>query len=182
MAQLTSTQKAENFPGLPPFPDDVPTAPLLRLSLAKLLAGDAAEYERLFEASIDIGFFYLDLQDSEQGRSLLLDADDLFQVGDKLFQLPLEEKKQYDFSAQDSYFGYKGQGVAVVDKQGNLDRNEFYNVSRFLRALGNTPARTLAVSANVNLNRSPKTISWVYPSSFQRQIFCRIAEPDFAHS
>jgi isopenicillin N synthase-like dioxygenase len=118
-----------NFPGLPPFPDDVPTAPLLRLSLGKLMAGDKAELERLFEASVDIGFFYLDLQDCEHGTSLLKDADGLFKVGEELFELSLDEKKNYDFSAQNSYFGYKGQGVAVVDKQGNLDRNEFYNVS-----------------------------------------------------
>lgn len=128
MTDSSTVENMDNFPGLPPFPNDVPTAPLLRLSFGKLLAGDAAEYNRLFEASVDIGFFYLDLQDSEQGRSLLGDADDLFRVGEKLFELPLEEKMLYDFSAQNSYFGYKGQGVAVVDKNGNLDRNEFYNV------------------------------------------------------
>lgn len=119
----------EDFPGLPPFPADVSTAPLLRLSLGKLLAGDTIEYEKLFQASVDIGFFYLDLQDSDHGAALLKDADDLFQVGERLFELSLDEKKTYDFSAQNSYFGYKGQGVAVVDKQGNLDRNEFYNAS-----------------------------------------------------
>lgn len=128
-SQVNFTDIVNNFPGLPPFPDDVPTAPLLRLSLGKLLAGDKAELERLYEASVDIGFFYLDLQDSEHGTSLLADADGLFQVGERLFELSLEEKKKYDFGAQNSYFGYKGQGVAVVDNQGNLDRIEFYNVS-----------------------------------------------------
>lgn len=128
--QSTADQKhvLDNFPGIPPFPDDVSTAPLLRLSSGKLLAGDPAEHERLFQASTDIGFFYLDLSDSEQGLSLLKDADDLFKVGETLFELSLEEKKQYDFSGQNSYFGYKAPGAAVVDKQGNLDRNEFYNV------------------------------------------------------
>ncbi|KAJ5402010.1 uncharacterized protein N7487_007906 [Penicillium crustosum] len=119
-----------NFPGIPPFPNDVSTAPLLRLSSGKLLAGDPIEHKRLFQASTDIGFFYLDLSDSDQGSSLLGDADDLFQVGERLFELSLEEKKEYDFSGQNSYFGYKAQGAAVVDKQGNLDRNEFYNVSK----------------------------------------------------
>jgi isopenicillin N synthase-like dioxygenase len=118
-----------NFPGIPPFPDDVATAPLLRLSSGKLLAGDSAEYAKLFQASTDIGFFYLDLSDSEQGSSLLGDADTLFKIGENLFELSLDEKKKYDFSGQNSYFGYKAQGAAVVDKQGNLDRNEFYNVS-----------------------------------------------------
>lgn len=122
------TDIPNNFPDLPPFPDNVPTAPLLRLSLAKLFAGDTAEYERLFQASVEIGFFYLDLQESGLGTSLLNDADNLFKVGEKLFELDLEEKNRYDFSTQNSYFGYKAQGVAVVDKEGNLDRNEFYNV------------------------------------------------------
>ncbi|KAJ5932214.1 hypothetical protein N7516_006703 [Penicillium verrucosum] len=119
-----------NFPGIPPFPEDVSTAPLLRLSSEKLLEGDPAEHRRLFQASTEIGFFYLDLSDSDQGSSLLGDADDLFQVGEKLFELSLEEKNQYDFSEQNSYFGYKAQGAAVVDKQRNLDRIEFYNVSK----------------------------------------------------
>jgi Isopenicillin N synthase and related dioxygenases len=117
-----------NFPEIPPFPDDVSTAPLLRLSSGKLLAGDPTEYRMLFQASTDIGFFYLDLSDSDQGSSLLGDADNLFQVGERLFELSLEEKNQYDFSGQNSYFGYKAQGAMVVDKQGNPDRNEFYNV------------------------------------------------------
>lgn len=128
MQPQTEQTDMPNFPGIPPFPDDVSTAPLLRLSSGKLLEGDPAEHRRLFQASTDIGFFYLDLSDSDQGSSLLGDADDLFQVGERLFELSPEEKKQYDFSGQNSYFGYKAQGAMVVDKQGNLDRNEFYNV------------------------------------------------------
>ncbi|KAJ5159902.1 uncharacterized protein N7482_006906 [Penicillium canariense] len=129
-SQANITDIVNNFPGLPPFPDDVSTAPLLRLSLGKLLAEDIHEFERLFQASVEIGFFYLDLEGSQHGTSLLRDADELFKVGERLFQLSLEEKKKYDFSAQNSYFGYKGQGAAVVDQQGNLDRNEFYNISK----------------------------------------------------
>ncbi|KAJ6078856.1 hypothetical protein N7467_008609 [Penicillium canescens] len=129
-SQVDQKEIANNFPDIPPFPDDVATAPLLRLSSGKLLAGDPAEYAKLFQASTDIGFFYLNLSDSEQGSSLLGDADTLFKLGESLFELSLDEKKKYDFSGQNSYFGYKAQGVAVVDKQGNLDRNEFYNVSK----------------------------------------------------
>ncbi|KAL2006257.1 hypothetical protein VTN00DRAFT_9911 [Thermoascus crustaceus] len=121
---------SENFPGLPPFPDDVPTAPLFRLSLEKLLRKDKGEIQRFCEACEDIGFFYLDLRESEQGNSILGDADTLFTVGESLFELSLEEKQKYDFSKQNSYFGYKAQGAVVVDRQGNLDRNEFYNVSK----------------------------------------------------
>lgn len=79
-------------------------------------------------ASVEIGFFYLYLQDSEHGRGLLADADALFGVGEELFALDLEEKERFDFSSRGSYFGYKGVGKGVVDKEGGLDRNEFYNV------------------------------------------------------
>ena len=74
------------------------------------------------------GFFYLDLSGCELGENLQVQADQLFDVGEKLFELPVEEKKKYDFSGENSYFGYKGMGTNVVDRKGNLDRNEFYNV------------------------------------------------------
>jgi isopenicillin N synthase-like dioxygenase len=111
----------------PPFPDDVPTAPLLRLSLHKLLKRDDAEVERFNRACEDLGFFYLDLEGD--GDSLLRDANQLFDVAEAFCDLPLEEKEEYDFSSKKSYFGYKAQGAALVDRNGNLDRNEFYNVS-----------------------------------------------------
>ncbi|KAL1863292.1 hypothetical protein Plec18167_008153 [Paecilomyces lecythidis] len=120
----------ENFDGLPPFPDNVPTAPLLRLSLEKLLRHDSEEIQRFGKACEEIGFFYLDFRDSQHGENILEDADRLFKIGEQLFELDLEEKKKYDFSKENSYFGYKGQGAAVVDRQGNVDRNEFYNVSK----------------------------------------------------
>ncbi|KAL1954382.1 hypothetical protein VTO42DRAFT_1248 [Malbranchea cinnamomea] len=119
-----------NFPGISPFPDDVPTAPLLRLSLDKLLEHDQSEIQQFCRACENLGFFYLDLRGPKLGNTLLEDADKLFGVGARLFDLEIEEKRKYDFSKENSYFGYKEQGAAVVDRQGNLDRNEFYNVSK----------------------------------------------------
>ena len=116
--------------GHPPFPDDVPVAPLLRISLKSLVERDASEIQRFTNACEDLGFFYLDLSDVDHGRSLLGDADQLFEVGKELFQLPTEEKTKYDFMHENVYFGYKGMGAIVLDKDGNLDRNEFYNVSK----------------------------------------------------
>jgi hypothetical protein len=123
------TAPQQEFRGLPPFPTDVPTAPLLRLSLASLLARDSDEVARFNRACEELGFFYLDLTGCEQGKTLLAQADSMFGIGEELFKLPVEEKKKYDFSMQKSYFGYKGMGTNVIDRKGNLDRNEFYNVS-----------------------------------------------------
>lgn len=118
----------ENFEGLPPFPEDVQTAPLLRLSLEKLLAHDDGEFRRFCDACQDIGFFYLDLRGTPVGDSIVEESDRLFGVGEDVFNLSLEEKQKFDFSKENSYFGYKAQGAAVVDRKGNLDRNEFFNV------------------------------------------------------
>ena len=154
-SQIDQKDIPNSFPGIPAFPDDVSTAPLLRLSSAKLLAGDDTEQERLFQASTDIGFFYLDLSDAKLGLSLLGDADNLFEVGKKLFELSLEEKNQYDFSGQNSYFGYKAQGAMVVDKQGNPDRNEFYNVRQH-----RAHSTWTFTAADTTIHRFPKTIFW----------------------
>lgn len=110
----------------PPFPEDVPTAPLLRLSLKKLLARDADEVRRFTSACEDLGFFYLNLEGP--GDALLSEADALFQIGKDLFNLPLEEKKKYNFTHFKTYFGYKHMGANVTDQDGSMDRNEFYNV------------------------------------------------------
>ncbi|MCJ1383935.1 hypothetical protein MMC17_007049 [Xylographa soralifera] len=118
------------FSSIPPFPDDVSCAPLLKLSFKKLLGGDAGESNRLFEASKQLGFFYLDLCDSLEGDSILKDVDKLFKVGEQFFDLDVAEKQKYDISGDKSYFGYKGYGKAIIDKEGTPDRNEFYNVSK----------------------------------------------------
>ncbi|KAF1357558.1 Clavaminate synthase-like protein [Lizonia empirigonia] len=118
-----------SFADLPPFPDNVPTAPLLRISLAKLLDHDADEQQRCWDACQELGFFYLDLRGAE-GEALLDDADQLFCLMRAFFELPVREKVLYDFKAKGSYFGYKGYGEGIVDRQGTRDRNEFYNISK----------------------------------------------------
>ncbi|KAI1501221.1 hypothetical protein F5X99DRAFT_383742 [Biscogniauxia marginata] len=124
------SSETRDYPGLPPFPKDVPTAPLLRISLKKLLSHESEEVKRLMDTCEDVGFFYLDLQDAGSCSSILDDADRLFAISKEFYNLSLEEKKKYDFSAQNSYFGYKEQGAVVVDRQGTRDRNESYNVPK----------------------------------------------------
>ncbi|KAG4431665.1 hypothetical protein IFR05_012848 [Cadophora sp. M221] len=130
MATETITQSSNLiFSSLPPFPSTVPTAPLHRLSLQKLRI-DPKESDRLFSSSKDLGFFYFDLRGDEEGESLLQDADELFSMAPKLYDLGREELSKYDYKSKGSYVGYKGFGSAVVDEQGNLDRNEFYNIPK----------------------------------------------------
>jgi hypothetical protein len=118
---------SDTFPDIPAFPIDVPTAPLLRLSLSALRTSEE-ESAALFTAAKDLGFFYLDLRRDDLGDTLLDESDQLFEVGRQLFEKGTEELSKFDYSAQASYFGYKGVGKGVVDAAGQKDRNEFYNV------------------------------------------------------
>jgi isopenicillin N synthase-like dioxygenase len=110
------------------FPSDVPTAPLVTISLKKLVSGDKQEKDRLFEASKSLGFFYLDLREYVDGEALLGGLDEMFDLNEKFYQLPLKEKIKYDFAAKGMYFGYKGMGAEVIDGKGTKDKNEIYNV------------------------------------------------------
>ncbi len=95
----------QNFPDIPPFPPDIPTAPLLQLSIKKLQHGDSEESNRLFEACKDLGFFHLDLRGSAEGEMNLKAADELFGVGKELFDLDLEEKSKYKLLNSTSWVG-----------------------------------------------------------------------------
>lgn len=124
-----SPHLSASFADLPSFSDNIPTAPLLRISLSKLLASDAEEQERCWKACQELGFFYLDLR-GHDGEALLADADQLFQLMQSFYDLPISEKVKYDLKSKGSYFGYKGYGEGIIDAKGTRDRNEFYNVSK----------------------------------------------------
>ena len=98
------------YQNVPPFPDGLLEVPLRRLSLAKLQSKDEAEAERLVEACMTTGFFYLDLSDdgegSSLGKQLLQDADDMVDTAREAFQLPEQEKQSYELSKMQSFFGY----------------------------------------------------------------------------
>lgn len=110
------------------FAEDVPTAPLVTIALRKLVADDAQEKGRLFEASKSLGFFYLDMRECAQGEALLKGSDEMFDLNENFFNLPIVEKTKYDFAAQGMYFGYKGMGAEVVDRKDTNIKTEIYHV------------------------------------------------------
>jgi hypothetical protein len=95
----------------PPFPSassrvDLPLATLKTISLMKiLLEDDVAEQQRMFQACQSQGFFYLDLSGCEAGQVILEGADQVAQLSEKSFKLPVEEKLNYAYKAGD-LFGY----------------------------------------------------------------------------
>lgn len=106
MGSISSPEEHQDlsFPDLPPFPSDVPTVPLLRISLKNLLGGDAAEEEKLWRACCDLGFFYFDLRggngttgegEDVHGDELLKVADEMFELAEAVFELDGAEKEKY---------------------------------------------------------------------------------------
>ena len=79
-----------------PFPDDVPTIDLEKISLNKLLNNDEFEARKMFEICASTGFFYLNMMDHPKGRNLWEDACHACRVGKQV--LPnhsIEEKQTY---------------------------------------------------------------------------------------
>ncbi|KAF3065940.1 hypothetical protein GL218_09246 [Daldinia childiae] len=112
----------------PPFPSDVPTVSLETITLSKLFNGDAVEQDRVFEACVGRGFFYLDLDGCATGNTIRRGAEQIALAGERVFRLPLAEKMDYKMAK--SLFGYKYAGSTVTDKAGTRDTAEFFNVGK----------------------------------------------------
>lgn len=115
---------------LPSFPDDLPTAPIARISLARLEASDAVECQKVLDACCSYGFFYLQL-DNETGKALLEESEQLLILSNEVFSFPLEEKMKYAAVHSKSQMGYKAPGtVKQTDPDKRPDSTEFYNISK----------------------------------------------------
>jgi isopenicillin N synthase-like dioxygenase len=116
---------------LPPFPDNVPIAPIARISSRKLLEGDSQEAKNVLEACQTYGFFYLDLTDSPSGEALLEQSEKLLELSKIVFQPPREEKMKYELQKGVNLFGYKAAGaVKQTDKDLRPDATEFFNIAK----------------------------------------------------
>ncbi|KAI4846582.1 Clavaminate synthase-like protein [Aureobasidium sp. EXF-8845] len=76
-----------SFLDLPPFPEDIPTAPLLRISLSKLTRGDQGEIDKLWEACCELGFFYLDLRNASTSPNNIPKASSVNDLAEKHFEV-----------------------------------------------------------------------------------------------
>jgi len=114
------------MPGLvlPPFPDNIPTAPLLVIDYALIKQGDQEEIDRLWKAGRELGFWYLKNHDTDA------EVDAMFDVGAETASLPLEEKMKYEQGDDGTSFGYKAAGTVAVDDKGTRDNVEFFNVAQ----------------------------------------------------
>ena len=83
------------FSAEPPFPVDVATIGLRELSYEKLLANDPTESAMLLQACKETGFFLLNLQGSPAGKSLIRDAEGVFELDREVVALSRTEKLKY---------------------------------------------------------------------------------------
>lgn len=93
------------FESCPPFPADVPTARVDKISLAKLKTGDASEASRLFEACRTVGFFLLDLKNEPAGEEFIETITTTFGIAKEIFDLSVEEKEKYNMEAPRKLLG-----------------------------------------------------------------------------
>ena len=91
----------------PPFPTDIPTAPLVSISLAKLESGNSEEESAFWDAARNLGFFYLDMTGSPLGEMVVGNAERLKGVMDQFMALPLDEKNRYLVNENEKFFGYR---------------------------------------------------------------------------
>ncbi|KAL0952183.1 hypothetical protein HGRIS_008795 [Hohenbuehelia grisea] len=140
-------------PSHPPFPDDIPTHPLVVVDYARIVAEDVAEVDKLWEAATNLGFWYLKNHGVEE------EANGMFDLGAATMALPLEEKMRYEQGDDGSSFGYKARGSVATDASGTQDTIEFINISA-------DDARSF-----------PKVIHRSYPPPIQENFMERIAQP-----
>jgi len=144
------------FATFPPFADDVKTAPLVTLSLAKLQSAPAAtnpESQALFDCAKALGFFYLDMRGSPEGETLLDGAERLHELEHKFFDLSEADRalcSRENNSDGAGYFGWKKMGTMVMDRQGTLDRYETYNIRKD-DIVGNVPPLPAPALINENM-------------------------------
>ncbi|KAK6510654.1 hypothetical protein TWF506_009756 [Arthrobotrys conoides] len=83
---------------------EINVAPLETVSLRLLLQDDENECTKLYRAARVLGFFYLDVSDSE---SYLADVERLYSITERYFAQS-EEDLMKDFRADDEFRGFKG--------------------------------------------------------------------------
>ncbi|CDO69473.1 hypothetical protein BN946_scf184817.g33 [Trametes cinnabarina] len=108
----------------PPFPEDVPTHPLLIVDYQLVRAGDAEETNKLWKAATELGFWYLKHHGVDE------EVKAMFDMGRSTLALPLEEKLRFEQGDQGFSFGYKAAGMQFMDDNGTRDVTEFLNISK----------------------------------------------------
>ena len=71
-------------------------APLATIDLGRLIKRDEQEIARLLSACVTHGFFYLDLQTSDEGRRIMEAEQGVYRFMEDYFSRPLDVKMKDD--------------------------------------------------------------------------------------
>jgi isopenicillin N synthase-like dioxygenase len=106
----------------------VPVWPMQTVDYGLLLSQDPAEVDKVLNACLDDGYFYLDLQ-SIDGRRMLGDREETLKLMHRFFEKPIEHKNQYGLIS--SHLGYEPVGNRTgAFGAGTKDGYEMLKVSR----------------------------------------------------
>ncbi|KAL0954197.1 hypothetical protein HGRIS_005325 [Hohenbuehelia grisea] len=137
----------------PPFPDDIPTHPLIVVDYARIVAGDEAEVDKLWDAATNLGFWYL------KNHGVEVEANGMFDMGEATMALPLEEKMKYEQGDDGNSFGYKARGAIATGASGARDIIEFINIGAD------------------DAHAYPDVVHRTYPPVVQNDFMGRVAQP-----
>ncbi|KAF2749359.1 Clavaminate synthase-like protein [Sporormia fimetaria CBS 119925] len=106
----------------------VPVWSMQTISYAALLSQDPAEIDKVLNACLEEGYFYLDLN-SIDGRRMLSDRADTLSLMERFFSAPLEKKNEFGLIS--SHLGYEPVGSRTgAFGAGTKDGYEMLKVSR----------------------------------------------------
>ncbi|KAF9014303.1 hypothetical protein BDQ17DRAFT_1386729 [Cyathus striatus] len=112
------------MPAAPPFPSDIPVIDLPVIDYALLMSGDPSEKQKLWEAAVTLGFWYL------KGHGVDDLIKSMFSIGKQTMRLDFDEKMKFWQGDSGSSFGYKEAGSTYVDLKGSKDMAEFISIAK----------------------------------------------------
>jgi isopenicillin N synthase-like dioxygenase len=106
----------------------VPVWPVQTINYGQLLSQDPAELEKVLNACLEEGYFYLDLQGID-GRRMLGDQQETLKLMHRFFEAPIEAKNEFGLIS--SHLGYEPVGSRTgAFGAGTKDGYEMLKVSR----------------------------------------------------
>ena len=147
----------QKFP-VEPFPEDLPTHPLLVVDFEQVKAGEQEAIDTLYKACSQLRFFCVFRDGIRRAvphcrprgpasrpicaRVLIffrclpdlknhgVDPEPVFAIGEDTFDLPQDELMKFEQGDGGMSAGFKMAGANAVDKDGNLDTAYFINVAK----------------------------------------------------
>lgn len=105
----------------------VPVWSMQTIDYGRLLSQDTAEVEKVLNACLEEGYFYLDLQGID-GRRMLADQQETLKLMNRFFEMPIEAKNEFGLIS--SHLGYEPVGSRTGARAGSKDGYEMLKVSR----------------------------------------------------